>query len=316
MPTTIDRSTIIRGPGSVTLGTVEMFDSEGIKAALKVDTFDVPVSAFGNVDTRRKDITAGVTFKPCGALKAEILAALYPHGTPVIGASLLGAVDVPCIIHSLAGTKVTFAAAALSKMPSLILSAGAPAFSGEAEITCLLANETERTDAGSLFAVAAAAWAGEFDIADVLGGVYTGVWGAGGTALTIPTLDGWKVDFEMEVELQACDGIGTYDILLKSVTVRAKCTPLGLSESAHLALLNAQDADALIGGTMRSGKNLVISCPSALTVTLKEAALMEGPMAWGNNQLRSGEIGFVGHRAFAGGVPASLFSVVLTPVVP
>ncbi|MFO7534715.1 MAG: hypothetical protein R6X19_03370 [Kiritimatiellia bacterium] len=316
MPNTIDRSTIVRGPGSVTLGAVQMFDSEGIKAALKVDTFEVPVSAFGNVDTRRKDITAAITFRPCGALTAEILAALFPHGTPVIGASLLGVADVSCVIHSLAGTKVTFAAAALSKMPSLKLSAGAPAFSGEAEITCLLANDTDRTDADSLFVVAAEAWAGAFDVADILGGVYTGVLGTGETAVTIATQDGWQVDFEMEVEPQACDGVGTYDLLLKSVTVRAKCIPLGLTEATHLALLNAQDTGAVIGGTMRSGKDLVISCPDALTVTLKEAALVEGPMAWGNNQLRSGEIGFVAHRTVTGGVPAALFSVALTPVAP
>ncbi len=310
--TAITRSSIIRGPGSVKLGTVQIFDAEGIKADVKIDTFDVGVSAFGKVDTRRKDITGVVTFKPAGALTANILGTLYPHGTPVIGASLLGVTDVPCLVHSLAGTKVTFAAAALTRMPSLKLAAGEPAFSGEAEITCLIADANARTAANSLYTVAVAAWAGAFDVADILGGVYTGVVGTGETAVTIVAQNGWAVDFEMEVEAQVADGIGTYDLMLKSVGVKAKCMPLGLSETDHLALLNAQGATAIIGGTMRPGVDLVISCPGALTVTLKEAALVEGPLAWGNTVLRSGEIGFVAHRAVTAGVPAALFSVALT----
>lgn len=311
--TAIARSSIIRGPGSVSLGSVQMFDAEGIKAEVKVDTFDVNTSMFGKVDTRRRDITGVVAFKPCGALTAAILGALYPHGTPVLGASLLGAADVACLIHSLAGTKVTFAAAALTRMPSLKLAAGAPAFAGEAEITCLIANDTERTDENSLYEVETDVWSGAFDVANILGGIYTGTVGSGETAVEILAQDGWTVDFDMEVEAQMADGIGTYDLMLKSVTARAKCMPLGLSEADQLALLNAQAANAIIGGTMRPGVDLVISCPTALTVTLKEAALVEGPLAWGNNVLRSGEIGFVAHRAISGGVPAALFSVALTP---
>jgi len=308
----IQRQSVIRGPGTVKLGTVQFFDKDAIKADLKIETFDVPVSAYGNVDTRRKDMTGVVTLKPCGNLTNAILAALYPHGTPNIGASLYGAVDTPCICHSLAGTKVTFAAAALTKMPSLKLATNETAFSGDAEITCLVKNNTARSADASFYSVAQEQWAGAFDVADIKGGVYLGTWGTGEAAVTFQSNDGWTCDFEMQTEAQLADGVGTYDIMLKGVTVRAKCRPLGLSESDLLGYLNLQGAGAVMGGSMRSGMDLTIASATGLTVALKEVALVQGPMEWGPTNLRAGEIGFVAHRAIAAGVPGALFSVALT----
>ena len=312
MPAQIQRESVIRGPGTVKLGNVQMFDRESIKADIKIETFDVPVSAYGNVDTRRKDITGAVTLRPCGNLTNAILGALFPHGSPVVGTSLYGAADTACIVHSLAGKKVTFAAGALTKMPSLKLSTNETAFSSDAEITCLIKNNTARTAAGSFYAVADEQWAGAFNVSDIKGGVYIGTWGTGEGAIEFVTNDGWTCDFEMQTEAQMADGVGTYDIMLKGVTVRAKCRPLGLSESALLSYLNLQGATAVMGGSMLSGKDLTIACSTALTVTLKEVALVQGPMEWGSTNLRAGEIGFVAHRAIANGVPGALFSVALT----
>ncbi len=309
---TIQRETVVRGPGTVKLGEVQMWDRENIKADIAIETFDVPVSAYGNVDTRRQDVTGQISFRPCGAVTAGVLGALYPYGTPAIGASLFGATDVPTEIHSLAGKKVTFHSTALTAMPALKLSTTETAFAGEAQITALVKNNTARTADNSFYSVAATAWAGTFDVADIKGGLYTGVWGSGGTAVTFKTAEGWDVEFDLETEAQYCDGVGTYDHMLTGVTVRAKCRPIGISEDDLLGHLNIQGANAALGGSMRSGKDLVISAANALTVTLKEVALMEGPMEWGTTALRVGEIGFVAHRTISSGVPGALFSVALT----
>lgn len=307
MPAQIDRSAVIRGPGTVKLGTVQMFDKEGIKADINVRTFDVPVSAYGNVDTRREDIRGVVNFRPCGRLNANILGALFPHGTPSIGSSLFGATDTEAIVHSLAGTKLTFHSGALTKMPSLRLSTRETAFGGEAEITALRKNNTPSTTDASFYSVASEAWSGAFDTTDIKGGSYQGTW----NSITFQTADGWTIDFDMQTEDQYCDGVGTYDIMLKDVIVRAKCRPIGISESTLLTNLKLQGSNAIMGGTMRSGYDLVITAASCITVTLKEAALVEGPMEWGNTQLRVGEIGFVAHRTLSGGVPGALFSVAM-----
>jgi hypothetical protein len=304
----IARNSVIRGPGSVKLGAVQMFDREGIKADIKIETFDVEASAFGKLDTRRKDVIGTIGFRPCGRLTAGILGALFPHGTPSIGASLFGAADVATEVHSLAGQKVTFHASALTKMPNLKLSTTDTAFSGDAEITALRKNNTDPVTADSFATVAATAWAGAFDVADIKGGLYVGTWG---TAV-FQTAEGWDIEFEMGTTPHYADGIGTYDMTLDDVTVRAKCRPIGLSEADLLASLNIQGATAGLGATMRSANDLVIAATGGLTVTLKAAAMVEGPMEWGRNALRVGEIGFIAHRAIAGGVPAALFSVALT----
>lgn len=307
----IDRSTVIRGPGTVTLGTVQLYDRDSIKADLNIETFDVPVSAYGNVDTRRKDVTGIISLRPCGEITANILGALYPHGTPNIGSSLFGATDVATVVHSLAGQKITFHATALTKMPSLRLSTIETAFGGEAQITALIKNNVERSADNSFYTVAAEAWDGAFDVANVKGGMYVGTWGTG-PGITFRTSDGWTLDFEMQTQAQYCDGVGTYDIMLTGVTVRARCRPLGISESTLMGYLNLQGANATLGTTMRSGLDLVIAATGGLTVTMKDAALMQGPMEWGSTNLRIGEIGFVAHRSIAAGVPGALFSVALT----
>lgn len=310
MTVAIDRSTVIRGPGTVQLGSVKMCDHDSIKADLKIESFDVPVSAYGIVDTRRKDITGAISFRPCGEITAAILAALFPHGSPSIGASLFGATDTSCIVHSTAGQKATFHSAALTKMPSLKLSTTETAFSSAAEITALVKNNTARTADASFYSIASETWAGVFDVANVKGGAYQGTWGTG-PGITFQTAEGWDVEFDMQTAPQYCDGVGTFDVLLSGVTARAKCRPVGLSESTLLGYLNLQGANAVMGGSMRSGLDLVITASGGLTVTLKEAALVIGPMEWGMNSLRVGEIGFVAHRAIAAGVPGALFTVAM-----
>lgn len=308
----ITRQTVIRGPGSVTRNAVQFFDRDGIKADLMLDSFGVTTSAFGLVDTRLGDITAKISFRPEGRISTALLAALYPYGNPTIGSSLFGATDIPTDIHSMAGTKVTFHATALTKMPGLKLSLSETAFSSAAEITALVKNATEHTAANSLYTVATAAWTGAFDAADIKGGVYIGTWGTGLGAVTLTTADGWTVDFELQLEPQKADSVGTYDIMITGITARARCRPIGISEDTLLGYSNAQGSTALLGGTMRSGKDLVIAATGALTVTLKEVALITSSMEWGNTSLRAGEVEFVAHRTLSTGIPAAMFTVAMT----
>lgn len=308
----VDRSTILRGPGSVTHNSVQLFDKDEITLDWGLETFDVPVSAYGNVDTRRSDLTSRLQFTPCGRLTAGILGVLYPHGTPSIGSSLLTASDVATDVHSTAGVKYTLHASALVAMPSLSLSAKSTAFGGNAEIIALIRNNMDRTDTNSLFTRASEAWSGSFDVADIKGGAYIGTLSGGDGPYTIYTSDGWTVDFEMETEPVYVDGIGTVDMLLGDVTVRARCTPINFSPSDVTTEMRLQGADAGIGKSTRNSMTLTIAATGGLTVTLQEVSLVEGPMGWGKTRLRMGEIGFVASRKITAGVPAELFSVALT----
>jgi hypothetical protein len=313
MPPT--RQSIIRGPGTVTYDSVQVFDRDGIDASLDISTFEVPTSMFGNVDTRRQDIIGKVSCTPCGAVSAGLLAMLYPYGNPTLGSSLGGAADKPISIHSLAGTKVTFVSGFLSAMPSLRLSARETLFGGAAEWTAILGNGLARTGVDPVvpfYSSASQAWAGTFDKADIKSKPISAAWGSTSPWAAISTTDGWTIDFEMGMEPVIEDGSGTIDFLLTSVTARARCRPIGITEAQVLAALNLQGATGGIGDSMRSANDLVLIGTGGLTVTLKEAALMEGPLRWGNTDLRAGELGFVAHRAFPAGVAGAIFSVALT----
>lgn len=300
-----NRTTILRSPGSVKFGTTALHDADGITAEIENSTAEVPSSISGPLDTIKTDQVGKISFTPCGQLSADILAALYPHRTPVIGASLCGTADTALSIHSLAGTKVTFANAFLSKIPDLILSPVKTAF-GPAEFTALVALGKDATEADAFVKVETAAYAGGYpDPANLTGVHYAATFGD----LTIPdTADGWQVNFEMASESVTTDGVGTIDHTLGGLTVRAKCTPLGVSESQILAALPTALGR---GASLRGSGDLVIQGAGGLKVTLKNARLVTGPLAWGTTRLRAGELGFVASRAFASGVAGALYDVAL-----
>lgn len=306
------RQSIINGPGTVTIGSggsaVKIFDKDGITAEIESSTQEIPSSISGNLDTIKTDQIGRVSLTPVGNLSEALVAALFPSWaqTPVIGQSLLGSSDVPLQVHSRAGTKVVFTAAALTQCPELRLSPVATAF-GQAQFTALLPNGKLPTDSTTKFyTVTSATYADGEAPRDALSGFhYTGELGDG--VLEIPdTLDGWTVTPELQLEPVTTDSQGTIDYRLTGVTVRASCTPLGLTEAQLLAALPVLKGR---GASLAGDDDLVISSTGGLTVTLKHASLVTGPIQWGATQLRAGQIGFIANIDPTTG---SLFSVSYT----
>ena len=282
------RQSIIRGPGTVSYGGVKFFDASGIDAALDSATSEVPSSIAGKLDTIKNDQTGKVTLTPVGNLSEALVALLYPSWlqTPEIGRSLFGSADTPLVVSSRAGQKVTFHAAAVTSFPDLNLSPVKTAF-GPVEWTALLANGKLPTDASSFYAVAAAAYAdGEPPRDGLTGFHYTGTFGS----LSIPdTVDGWTVSVAAQLDPVTTDSQGTIDYTLGGVSVTARCTPLGLSESQILGALPVLSGR---GASLAGANDLVIAATGGLTVKLKKASLVTGPLQWGTTTLRAGEIGF------------------------
>lgn len=297
-----NRQSIIRGPGTVTFGGVRIFDADGIAAQVDSATQDIPSSIAGKLDTIKTDQVGKITLTPVGNLSGELLDVLFPAWirTPAIGRSVFGDADSPLVVSSKAGTKVTFACAALTKCPDLLLSTVKTAF-GQAEFTALVPNGAFPDDGASpLYAVEAAAYAdGVPPRTGLAGHRYTATFGD----LAIPdTLGGWTVTVEPQLEPVTTDGQGTTDYTLTGVGVTAKCTPLGLSEAQILAALPALQGR---GASIAGAHDLVITSDTGLAVTLKCAALVAGPLNWGATALRAGELGFTANVAADG----SLFTV-------
>lgn len=298
------RQTIISGPGAVIFGGQTIHDKEGIEASIESQQEAALSSLYGQVTAFKADQVGKITFTPCGSISADLLAVLFPHASPVMGASLFGAADAPAVVHSLAGVKLTAHAAALTKIPSLALSPVRTAF-GQAELTFLVANGLAPSTASGFYTVAAAAFTATA-LADtaVKTGVYLGTY----NATTIHTQDGWTVEFDLQTTPVVIDDTGTVDLLLSGLTVRASCTPVGITE-ADLMALQPHLLDR--GSSMIGAYDLTIATTvvGGLSVVLKNARCMTGPLAWGNGKLRAGQLGFTAHREFTAGVGAALYSV-------
>lgn len=300
----INRNTILRGPGTVKFGGVTVFDANGITCEIESATQGLPSSISGEIGTIKTDQTGKISFTPCGQISAAILAALFPYASAAIGSSACGADDTPCVVHGMSGTRVTLVNCCVRKMPEIYLSPVKTAF-GSVELAAALGLAKGPTDDAALYTVEQAAYdAGAPDPTGITGVAYAGTFGA----LSIPdTADGWTITPEVTLNPVSTDTLGTIDWTVASVGCTAKCTPLGLTEAEILAALPATRAR----GSLIGGDDLVVTGAGGLKVTLHGASLVTGPLQWGNTQLRAGEIGFTAHRSFAGGVPGPVFEVEL-----
>lgn len=297
------RQSIIRGPGTVSFGGSKIHDSSGITADIESSTQDIPSSVAGKLDTIKADQIGRIALTPVGSITQALLDLFFPAWmkSPVFGTSIMGETDKPLVVSSRAGTKVTFACAGLTKCPDLQLSPVKTAFGG-VEFTAVVGNGKLPGETGAFYSVAA----GEYDSGEpsregLSGCHYTATFGN----LEIPdTQDGWTVTPELQLDPVTSDSQGTIDYTLAGVTVRASCTPLGLSEADILAALPVGKGR---GASLASASDLVIAATGGLTVTLKNAALVTGPIQWGASQLRAGQIGFVANI----GTDGTLFNVTL-----
>lgn len=300
----INRNTILRGPGTVKFGGATVFDANGITCEIESATQGLPSSISGEIGTIKTDQTGKISFIPCGQISAAILAALFPYASAAIGSSACGADDTPCVVHGMSGTRVTLVNCCVRKMPEIYLSPVKTAF-GSVELAAALGLAKGPTDAAALYTVEQAAYdAGAPDPTGITGVAYAGTFGE----LSIPdTADGWTITPEVTLQPVSTDTLGTIDWTVASVGCTAKCTPLGLTEEQILAALPATRAR----GSLIGGDDLVVSGAGGLKVTLHGASLVTGPLQWGNTQLRAGEIGFTAHRSFKDGVPGPVFEVEL-----
>lgn len=305
-----DRTTLIRGPGAVQYGTTVLHDANGIQADIQVATNPVATSLYGEIDQWINNRFGTISFTPAGEVTTAILAALYPHQTLSIGDSIFGDTDTALIVHSKAGTKVTYHCAALTQPPQLRLSATQVAFGGAAQFRAILAKNKDPADSGALYTVAAAAYSAAtypFAADTLVRGAYSGDW----DGTTIIPRAGWTIDVQLNTEPITTDHDGEIDIILTGITVTARCEPQNLTEATLATLIPYTAAQ---GSSIRAGKALTITAGAGtITATLTDARPIVGPLQWGTTTLRAGELAFIAQRSLTGATPGDLYSIALTP---
>lgn len=304
----IDRSTIIRGPAIVAYNSITMYVKDAIKVAMKTITFDKMTSSYGKVDEALSEIMYEITFTPAG--KWTGLSTLWPHTTPSIGSSIFGATDKNLTIQTHAGQLLTFKAAAVTKMPDILLSA-TKTLIGPVTFTAIGANNTAWTDTAKRTIVAANAFADtSFAPADLVTQAYTVAWGAASPFDSMNTEDGVVISPSMTTKAVLTDDQGTVDMTLENVEVSAKFTPVGISETNLQTFMKQQGATVLRGASLGTINAAAFNVSgTGVYVRIYNASPKNGTIQFDKALNRIGEVELVGTAQFSVGVRQPLFYV-------
>lgn len=303
--------TTIQGPAIVTHNGNTYRSKGDIQVKHSRDTFDVETALHGKIDTRLKSQKFEISFQPDGALAN--LAGLFPWiaGT-AIGDSIFTAVDLPLVIQGRDGTKVTFARAALSKMPAIRLKATDTLF-GDMAFMALCPPSVDLDDADAWLEAEANAFAdAAFDETKIVTARYFAAYGAAPYD-AIASLDGFEIEVAMETQNIEVDSYGLVDVILKSLQASAKFTPYGLSVAEIATMIALHDADAILPGDSlaKAGTDLVISAADVFSATLHKAGVKSSDLAWGVGKPRDGELQFASRRTWTAGTANPLITLTI-----
>jgi len=301
---TIQRQNIVRGPAIVTMGGQSFYSKEDIKITYDVETFPITSSIFGKSTERVSDLMARISFTPVGQWTTNLLAQMYPHTNPTIGASLFGSTDTPVAVWPISGTeRITFTSGAVTKMPGLIMSATETSFK-EMEITCVLKNNAARSAVDALYTIANATFTDNtFNLAQIMTVPYT----VSLASLTSPwnsimTEAGVEIDFDFQTAPVKVNSLGTVDMSVAGLDISVKMKPLGMSVADVLTRLRIQGAGTAIGGDLSaSGNNLTCTGGSGNPqVVINNVRLKAAGGVYGNQALRHDTIEFIATRPAGG----------------
>ena len=303
----IDRTTVYRGSGQVIYGGQTFWSKGDITMKLIQERFPIPTSSFGDVAERFKNRKYEVTFEPSGAFTDEQAAILFALAAKNVGASILGASDVPLVIHGRDGIKHTLHNAIVTKPPN-ILYAVDKTLLGSVTFTAVIAKSKDPTAADAYITTASASYPGDtgFAVANHYTSPPTAAWGASSPWAAILTEAGWNIAIDTSVEEKMVDGMGTYDLVLSNLKVSAKAAIVGPTVAQVITALNGDQAF----GTDLSGDDLVIqSVTGAPLVTVSNAALVDSEGRWSNQNGRIGETTWIATRSITTGTPDPLITV-------
>lgn len=304
----------IRGPAIVIWGPagarITAYSKGDIGVRINRESWDVQTSIHGAIDKRAKSLpVAEVSFTPAG--NVDIIAALYPFTTAMIGKSVFPTTDETLVIHTVGGIKYTFGRSALTKQPPMKLSAQDTSF-GEVSFLCLGKNNVDPATADAFLKVEAAAFAdASFDETTIISPGYTAAYGAS-PYNAMESVDGFDVSFDTEIKQDSVDRFGVVGARLVSMTATVRFKPAGLTEAQLVTLLSLDGAGAVLPGQSltKADTDLVIS-GTGLSVTIHKAGIQSQALAFGDGP-RMGELAFVSRRTWTAGVANPLHTITVS----
>ncbi len=308
---------IVKGPAAIQRNDKFMYVHGDIIANQVRSTVAQQVDSVGFNDEREGTVKWEIGFTPAGMASPDYFAELYPaaYRTPVVGTDIFGAIDVPVVIWTFDGQKITFNRSALTKMPDLNLAADKQLFGG-ATYTALGTLEESLDTEGRFAEIQAAAFADtSWDPSKVLTLVYGASWGAVAPWDSIASQSGFTFSFELALAEEPSDayGIASMTIAAGGLSVVGKCQPHGITAAQILAANQPKKRGQSIytGGQTLALTTAVEAEPY---FNLFNAALKTLPLQAGAELNRNGEVEFVATtNRYTAGALQPVFEIGLTP---
>lgn len=270
-------TTQYKGPAIVTYNSVVFYTRDAHVVSIKGETFPITANQFGTVDQRLKQIMSTITFTPVGVVSAGSIGVLYPHLSPVVGASALPTTDKALVVHPVNGKEcLTFNNAFVTGdgMPSMKCSTQGTRF-GQVKFMALGTNADGWSTSGHLFATADTAFS---DTSFTVAGIATVAFSATLGGSPIITRAGWDLTFRADTAEETEDTQGTFDYLYTGgFNFTASCAPIGMTVATLSALQLIQGSGAARGASvMGKAADLVVTGPAGdVLVTIKSMRLQE-----------------------------------------
>jgi len=208
-------------------------------------------------------------------------------------------VNNPCVIQNTDGSRYTFHNAAVTKMPSIHLTAGATPFD-TVEISFFLQDNKVMSDADAMYTLDTASYPGDggIDPATVLTQSPNVAWGTVAPWNAFNTKDGVKIDFATTTRDIEIDGFPIKTKQFNGLDVTAKATPIGPDQGDVPSKLLVQGAGASIGRSLASNGAPLSMSSTGMYVVLPFAGLRGGPEQFSVTKERMGEQTWVATRTF------------------
>jgi hypothetical protein len=287
----ISRALLAGGPAYVNFNGVNIPLGEDSRLEIAPVNSVVSAALYGEMDEVYTDLVVKGTGTP---LTYDNLATLWPYLQPTIGGRIFGNTDAPLQWVSNNGDVIVVRAAAVTKMPDLILGVEKPGI-GAVEFSGVVGNGLDPSASNSYYTMET----GQTFSAPALAAAkiprqkYTASWGSAAGFVNFQAQEAWTITHELKLAPVKIQG-RTADMKVTSYRAMAKCMPAEPTMANIDAALLAQGAAAAHGARLSStAADLVITGAQTVSVTVKNAALKTAGFVFGGKALRNGEIGFV-----------------------
>lgn len=306
----VTRAQLGRGPAIVTWNGITMFTRDDIVARHAPNWAEVQTSMYGEVDKVPTDLVIKIPLRLWGAW--ENLTVLFPAAvmTPVVGASIFGATDLPLVIHGRNGDTITYHNAHLTRLADLFLGVDSELFASDVEFTALIKDGGDPEDTDAYYTAGTAAYSdAAFAKTNFKRARWSAAWGTKTGFTAFAAQKGFNISWDMRTKPLPTDGLGTVDMALEGLVGTCRCIPIQPTIAQIEAVMQGRAHGALLSA---GAADLVLTESGGGTVTLKAAGALEHGYAFGVEPLRIGEMAWATTRGFTAGAPAAVGAVATT----